>query len=236
MRVHTKLVYELRGNEYVLVLEEGFEYSGPVASCKGDEVAKQGEKSSLSFAKTLQGAFSTQFGNQQSVLSQLRSAVTGHMDEGFGAPKLAAMRSGATENTAMAVKNAQVANNNAMAVHGASGLPSGVSEQITADTNNAGAMAQDQAQNQITQADADQQQKNFWNGAGALEGVASQYNPNGVASEANGAASDIAGLSNAYSNSQSAGAWNHFTNSFGSALGDTLGGGNVKSLASGTGG
>lgn len=201
MRVHTKLVYELRGNEYVLVLEEGFDYSGPVASCKGDSTVKEGEQSSLNFGKTLQSAFAQQFGNQTSVLQQLRSAVTGQMSQGFGAAKLASMRSGATENTAMAVKNAQVANNNAMAVHGASGLPSGVSEQITADTNNAGAMAQDQAQNQITQADADQQQKNFWSGAGALEGIASADNPNGFASSANGSADAVANQSKAFTES-----------------------------------
>jgi hypothetical protein len=120
---------------------------------------------------------------------------------GIGAPAMATMRTGATENAALATAHAQQANNLAAAVHGGNGLPSGVAEQITANTNNAGAALDASGQNQITMQDENLKNENYWKAVQGLSGTAQLENPNAYAQDANSGAGEVAGLSQAYTES-----------------------------------
>lgn len=200
-----------------------------VSGGKGDGTVKKEEGAQFNFNNTLQQAFGSQFGRQSATFSSLTSQMQNNMlnPQGFGATGLAALRTGATENAAKATANAQQATNLGIAAKGGSALPSGVNAQLTAQNNVAGGALDANSQNQISVADQELKNQNYWKSADELNNVASMENPNAYAGSANGGSGALAGLSDAYSNSQNAGAWNHFTNSFASAAGNTLGGGNA---------
>lgn len=177
-----------------------FVLSHPVAGGKGDQIAKQNEELQLSFNKQLMGIFTKQFGEQSAVMQFIRGKMEPMINHptGYSAPDLAAMRTQSTENAAQATKNAQQATQAAEAVRGGSTLPSGVNAQLAAENNVAGAQLNANTQNQITQADENLKQQNYWNAINVENGAAAQYNPLGYASGATSGAGAVSGLSQAF--------------------------------------
>jgi hypothetical protein len=175
-----------------------------VSGGKGDSQLKQQETAQANFTNQLMGTFNTQFQNQSNILSFLNSKMQPLINnpQGFSPSALAAMRTQATEGTATDFSNAQKATNAAIAARGGNGLPSGVDAQLTAQNANAGAAENAGAQNQITLANEQQKQNNYWNAVNAENGIQAAYNPLGYAGGAQNGGSVVSGLGSAYKQSQ----------------------------------
>ena len=214
--IYTKIVIDM---ETLDVLErEGFEYYGPIAACKGDSTAQSAESSQSNFSNQLQQAFQTNNAAQQNQLNflngKLQSAINN--PQGYSPATLAAMRAQATDQTAGAVQNAE-RSVNTFADKGGSGLPSGVAAQLNAQVASQAGQAENNAQQQITEQNANLQNQNLWKATQAEEGVAGLENPDAMASAENGSAGQVANLSNAVTSSAGP--------TFGSILGGVVGAG-----------
>ena len=205
---------------------------------KGDQNLKAAESSQLDFTRSLQGIFQSQYGKSTQTLDLLSSVLKNQLDNptGYSTSALAALRTGATENTARSYAQASQALHEQQAARGGSQLPSGVNAQLEAQNANAGAALNAQSQNQITLEDEDLRQQNYWRAVSGLGSVAEGYNPLGYAGAGNQAAGSIAGLGEAFHQSQQ-GFFSHladsFAGGFGTALGGGIGGG-FGSILSGT--
>lgn len=226
MRIHTRIESEWTGDFLVSVYEEGYWYSGPVALCKGDDLAKQQEQSQINMNNQLMAMMQQNFSNQQALLSYLKGKLQPMIDNptGYSDTALAAMRTSATDSISSSYQNAQRAlNNEENAKNGGSDLPSGTTAQLDAALLNAEATDKANAQNTITMDNANLAQNNYWNALNVLNGqTANQYNPLGYASAYNQGSGNVAALSNAYTNSQQSG-WL-------GAIGSVFGGAGTKAL------
>jgi len=171
-----------------------------VSGGKGDNTAQSTENSQSGFTQTLQGIFANNNANQQQQLnflnSKLQSAITN--PQGYSPQTLAAMRTQATE--AAATQNAQVnqaVNSKFAGETGATSLPSGVQEQIQAQTANAAEQGLNNAQLGITEQNGQLQNENQWKAIQGEEGVAGMENPEGMAGAANQGAGEVSNLSQA---------------------------------------
>jgi hypothetical protein len=213
MRVYTRIVIDM---ETLKVIEsDWFDYTGPIALCKGDNTANNEEASQANFSQTLQNAFNTNNAAQQNQLNFLNNKMQSAINnpQGYSAQTLASMRAQANDAVSSQTQNVQRSVNNAeMTRGGAAALPSGVSSQIGAAIASQAAEAGNNAQQNITEQNANLQNQNQWNAVKAEEGVAGMENPEGMASEDNGAASTVGGLSQAV------------TQSDGPSMGSILGG------------
>jgi hypothetical protein len=169
----------------------------------GDGTAKSTEQNQSSFAQTLDAAFKTQFGAQSSIYQNLTNRLSNMMANptGFTPQTMSTLNSNAINQTATDTAQAKTAAQEATAARGGSTLPSGVQAQVQGQIAAAGSNEKSQLLNQNQIANAQQQQQNYWSAAQGLSGVAAGENPNGFASSGNSAASDVAGLSEAYSSS-----------------------------------
>lgn len=170
----------------------------------GDKTISNTEKSQADFTKTLQGAFSKQFGDRSQTFDFLTKTLTNNINnpQGMSPEALAAARTQATERTAGSFDQATKAVQGKMAAHGTNGLPSGVDAQIMGSLGAAGAQEQAGAQNDITLQNEDMRQKNYWNSVQGLEGVTAQQDPNGLAGNATSAADSVATLGKAFQDSK----------------------------------
>jgi len=220
MKIYNKLVFQMTDviGEYILLEEKSFEYTGPVAFCKGDNTASNEEQSQANFSNTLQSAFNTNNAAQQNQLNFLNTKMQDMINNptGYSPQTLASMRAQANDQVSAQDQNVQRAvNNSEMTKGGASALPSGVGAQINASIASQAAQAGSRAQQDITVQNANLQNQNMWNAVKTEQGVASLENPEGMAGEANQAASTVGSLSNAVT--QAAGP------TFGSILGNLAG-------------
>lgn len=227
MRVNTKVVIDMVTGE---VLEHAwYEYSGPVAECKGDSTAQAAEQQQAAFSAQLANVFQKQFAQQSDVLNFLKGALEPQITNptGYSDQALAAMRTSATQNISSQYDNAQRALQNQNFINGSRDLPSGVQDMQMGALKQGEASDTASAQNTITLNNENLKQSNYWNAIGALSGgVASQYNPLGYAGASTGAANSVAGLSEAYKNSQSSqllGALGGVAGGAGAAFGGWLG-------------
>lgn len=166
-------------------------------SFKGDPTAQAAEQSQANFDTTLQNLMTAQYGSQTSILNYLKNQMEPQIAAGgIGTPAaaLAAERTQATDTLSTQFAGAQKAVN---ASENQSGLPSGVNAQIDSSLLSQEAQAQSGAQENITAQNNAIKQANYWNAIGTLSGTASQENPLGYASAANGAAGTVAPLSQA---------------------------------------
>ena len=218
MRVYTRIVIDM---ETLKVVEsDWFDYTGPIAHCKGDSTASGEESSQANFSQTLQNAFNTNNAAQQNQLNFLNNKMQSAINnpQGYNAQTLASMRAQANDQVSAQDQNVQRSVNNAeMTRGGASALPSGVSSQIGASIASQAAQAGNNAQQNITEQNANLQNQNQWNAVKAEEGVAGMENPEGMAGEDNQAASTVGSLSNAVTQSDGP--------TFGSILGGVVGAG-----------
>lgn len=218
MRIYTRIVIDMTT---LAILEcDGFHYSGPIASCKGDETASNEETSQANFSTTLQNAFNTNNAAQQNQLNFLNNKMQGAINnpQGYSAQTMASMRAQANDAVSAQDQNVtRAVNNSEMTKGGASALPSGVSSQIGAAIASQAAQAGNNAQQNITENNANLENSNYWNAVKGEEGVASAENPEGMAGEDNQAASTVGSLSNAVTQSDGP--------TFGSILGGVVGAG-----------
>ena len=202
MMIYTRIVIDL---ETLEVLErDGYEYSGPIALCKGDQTAQNEEKSQENFSNTLQNAFQTNNAAQQNQLNFLNNKMQAGINnpQGYSPQTLASMRAQANDQVAAQDQNVTRAVNNAQDTKGgAEGLPSGVNAQINASIGSQAAQAGNAAQQNITEQNANLQNQNYWNSVQGEGAVAGMENPEGMAGQENNTANSISGLSNAVTQS-----------------------------------
>lgn len=191
------------------------------------------------FQDTLTKAFQTQFGQNQDIYNFLTGALKPQITnpQGYGDDALAAMRTNASDTIAAQYQNARKAQQNRQFINGSENLPSGVNEVASGALDLGQASDTSTAQNNITMADANLKQQNYWNSISALNGVNQGNNANATAGSANGAGGATAGLSQAVTASQAAAMspFNALIGAAGGALtaGIMPGGGITKALYGG---
>jgi hypothetical protein len=218
MRVYTRIVIDMK--TLAVIESDWFDYTGPIAFCKGDDTASSTEQSQSDFSKTLQTAFQTNNAAQQNQLNFLNAKMQSAIDnpQGYGASTLASMRAQANDAVSAQDQNVQRSVNNSMATKGgAEALPSGVGAQIDASIASQAAQAGSRAQAGITVDNANLENQNMWNAVKTEGGVAAMENPEGMAGQATGAADSVSSLGNTVT--QSAGP------TVGSILGGVVGAG-----------
>ena len=173
---------------------------------KGDQTAQNAETQQLGFTQQLMNLFQAQYGKQGAILDYLTKSLEPRIanPQGYTPAQLAAQRTGATDTIAQQTQNAEKAMNATAIRAGGAALPSGVSAQLESGAAVAGAEEQAQAQNQITQANANLQQQNYWNSIQALTGIP-QINPLSGSSSVNQGFGNIAPLSQAVTQAQGPG-------------------------------
>lgn len=225
MKVFTKSVFrwDETTDSYRLVPEESvsFNYEGPVALCKGDstdsatEQAQQEEAAQqAAYNKSLMDIFTQQFGAQQGVLNYLKGQMQPMIEnpQGYSPQELTSMRTTADDTLSNQYQNAQKTLNAQEFANGSRDLPSGVNDQLNGSLLASEAADKSNAQNTITQSDANLKQQNYWNAVNVLNGVATEENPLGYAGAATNAANagtsaanSVANLSQAETSSQQSG-------------------------------
>ena len=137
---------------------------------------------SQAMTSTLQNDYKTAFANNQSILGNLTTSLNQAVakPQGFTSPQMAALRTGAMDTTTSQF-NAAKANAGAVAARYGGDVASGVTGQIEGGLAGEEAATESGQQNQITEANANLQQQNYWKGIQGLSTVASQYNPTGYA-------------------------------------------------------
>jgi hypothetical protein len=218
MRIYNKIVFDIA--TMGVIEADSLDYTGPIALCKGDNTASEEEQSQENFSQQLQNAFNTNNAAQQNQLNFLNNKMQASINnpQGYSAQTLASMRAQANDQVSAQDQNVQRAVNTSEATKGgADALPSGVSSQIGAAIASQAAQAGNNAQQNITENNANLENSNYWNAVKGEEGVASAENPEGMAGEDNGAASTVGSLSNAVTQSDGP--------TFGSILGGVIGAG-----------
>jgi len=157
------------------------------------------QQSQAAFTNTLDSSFKSTFAAQQAILGSLSTTLQKMIlnPQGFTPAEMTALRTGATDTTAMQTENAEKSAAAYGASHGGADLGSGVQSQIQGDIATGGSEQLSQEQNQITVANAQQQQQNYWNAINGLTQVGSAYNPAGYANAATNAANSVTSASNA---------------------------------------
>jgi hypothetical protein len=175
----------------------GFTVSGG----KGDDTLKKQEQAQADFTNTLQANYKTQFAQQSQILSFLQKKLEPQINnpQGYDAKTLATMRTGARDTNASEFAGSERSLNTALTARtGATTLPSGVDAQLQAMNFNDAAANESRGQNDITMADANLKNANYWNSVNALSGNAAQFNPTSYSNSANSSASTTADLGSAY--------------------------------------
>lgn len=203
----------------------------------GSGTTQDAQRSENSFSKELQADFTSQFGAN----TRLTSLINGQMwnqinagGRGYAPAALAAMRAQAADQISGQFQHAQQALQAHEAQTGGNDLPSGVNAQLDAGLYAKEAAAQAAAGNDITLANENQRQQNYWRAIGTLSGNNAARNPLGYASAANSGAGAEAALSEANTNANNSGFGGAFSTSAGAGLGRELTGGN--NTGSGTAG
>jgi hypothetical protein len=203
-----------------------YDYVGPVASFKGDKTVKAAETSQQTFDTSLQKIFTQQYATQKSNLDYLTAKLKPQIDAGgtgYTPAQLASMRTGATDTNSAQFQAAKAALQESISQRsGGSKLTgvSGASTEADAALLNSAAQTEAGSQEQITAANANLQQQNYWQAVNVLNGVAAQNNPLGYAGSATAGTGAVASASDAYTNSNKS----QLLGALGGALGGAVGG------------
>jgi hypothetical protein len=197
MRIYTRLTYQWRDNGYVLVDEDGFDYSGPVDLCKGASAAQDSlAASQTAFYNQMVSDTNSQFANQQAIQSSLNKALepivaAGPNQFGFSNAQVQNMNSTATTGVATSYANAKKGLQNSQAAQGGGNtyLPSGVREQQNTELASSGANQQASELLGIQNAGYEQGHQTFENSIGQLQNVDNSLNATGFAGASNTAGS-----------------------------------------------
>lgn len=175
--------------------------------CSGDSTAQDLEKTQAAFTSTLNSAYSTMFANQQATLAKLTAQLNQAVNnpQGFSAQDLAAMRTTTMDQTTQQFARAQVAANAKAAAEGGADLGSGVAAGISAGIQAQGAEAQAAGQEQITLANEQLKQQNYWRGISGLENLGGMENPTSIAGAEAGVANSATNAGQLVLSSEQAG-------------------------------
>jgi len=185
MRVTTKLTLDMETGR---VLEhEFYEYTGPVALCKNKE-SKRFAAQQRKFALNLQKAFEQRFREQTDLLNLVREAIQPMLvsPTGFAPEEEAALRTSATEQIASQFAGAQRALQERQFSAGTRLIPSGAALSQQADLLTAQAIAEAEAQRNISIQNALLRRQNQFTAANILGGLASTASPAPIGSLAVG--------------------------------------------------
>src|SRR5579863_8468066 len=157
--------------------------------CGPSSQENQLQQQSQSFASMLQGNYSTLFGNQLDVLNNINKSLSpilaaGPSQQGFSAQELAALNTQAINSAGAASRNAQQAVGNFTAGRGGgggTGILSGVDAQLKSAVASSSENQLATAQNNITQANYNQGNANYWRAEGGMDQLAAGYSPNAAA-------------------------------------------------------
>jgi hypothetical protein len=168
--------------------------------------------SQAAFTGTMRQAFSTAFANNQAILGNLTNILTKAIanPQGYTPAEMTALRTGVTDTVAQATKNATIAAGNYAATHGGADLGSGVTAQIEGGIQTGGMEEGAREQSQITIANAERQQQNYWNAISGLTQVGAAYNPTGYAGAETSSANATTAASQEVSAERQAGWQNAF--------------------------
>ena len=147
----------------------------------------QGEMTAAANTSKLEGMYSsdfaTNYGEQQSALSDLNSMLndlrTGQTGQGFSAQELSALNTQANEGVAQNYAKAQQSLNNTLAARGGGNeyLPTGGEDQLRATLASNAAQTMSQQQLGITEANYAQGRQNFLNAISGQEKEITDLNP-----------------------------------------------------------
>lgn len=184
-----------------LYIAEGRTVSGG----KGDKTAQASEQQSLTLQKQMADLFTKQYGDQSQITKFLTSKLEPILSDGgqgYSPEALAAMRTSASDNISKSYADQKTALQTQEFARGGRDLPSGVNAQL--DAQLAGAQASDlsNTQNQITLANENQKQSNFWNAVNGLTGNATVINPQSYAAGSSNAAGQVAQAGQVYNASK----------------------------------
>lgn len=192
MRIHTKIVIGWDGK---VLEEEGYDYYGPVAECKRNDVKGQATQQMQAYQNAALQNLGLQRGMLSPMTGYLQNMVTN--PTGFGQDALAAMRTQAINNTASQF-NPMI--QQLKASLGSRGLTGGASPTSGIAGRDYGQLyaqeAGTQAQNLagINIQNALQAQQNRWNAAGTLGNYAGILNPSAFVGGSGQALGDLTQL------------------------------------------
>jgi hypothetical protein len=152
--------------------------------CSSADPTEKGiEQSQAAMTSTLQDAFKSTFANNQQILGTLSATLEKAIadPQGFTPAEMTALRTNATDTVAGQTADAERSVAAYGATHGGANLGSGVQAQISGEVVSGGSRQLSSEQNQITVADAQQKQQNYWNAISGLTNVGAAYNPTGYA-------------------------------------------------------
>lgn len=195
MYIYTKLRLDFDGN---VLEQEGYEYDGPVAHCKGaskeekDQAAQQAElsKRQAAFFDVMTSSYNKMFEGQTAILGTLKKTFdpilkAGPNQYGLSAAEDRAIRTQASETTAQNYKMAKQAVAEGRAAQtGDAFIPKGSDAQLDAQLATAAAAQESQQQLGITQKGFEIGRAQFKDAATALGGVAQQMSPTAFAGQA----------------------------------------------------
>lgn len=158
-------------------------------NCGASAAQNQLAGEQAAFYQELSQNYSTVFPEQQQILSALTSEFSpilaaGPSQQGFSPQQLTSLQTEASDTTAQAAQQADVALGAKEAAQGGGAIPSGANLQLEAGLLSSAAQENAGLQNQITQEDYATGRENFLTAASALSGTASLENPNSFASAA----------------------------------------------------
>lgn len=185
-------------------------------------------------ASGLAQMFQNQFGNNQQALDFLRGKMVNAFNhpQGYSPAALAAMRTSATDTLSNEFNHEQQALNAREFAQGGRDLPSGVNAQINAGLGAEEAAQKAGAQNQITQANEDLRQQNYWRSLGALDSITQQeYQPYTDLQAAESFAGQVPQAVNAATNANNSGFGAKLEGSIAQGLGADITGNNGSSAA-----
>jgi len=195
MYIYTKLWLDFEGN---VLEQEGYEYNGPMAYCKGaskEEKAQAAQQAELSkrqsaFFDVMTASYNKMFAGQTAILNTLQKTFepilkAGPNRYGLSAAEDRAIRTQASEATAQSYKMAKQAVAEGRAAQtGDAFIPKGSDAQLDAQLATAAAGQESQQQLGITQKGFEVGRQQFQDAATALGGVAQQMSPTGYAGQA----------------------------------------------------
>jgi hypothetical protein len=195
MYIYTKLRLDFEGN---VIEQEGYEYNGPLAYCKGAskeekaQAAQQADtsKKQAAFFDVMTASYNKMFEGQTAILGTLKKTFepilkAGPNQYGLSAAEDRAIRTQASETTAQSYKMAKQAVAEGRAAQtGDAFIPKGSDAQLDMQLASSAAAQESQQQLGITQKGYDIGRQQFGAAASALSGVAQQMNPIGFSGQA----------------------------------------------------
>lgn len=172
----------------------GLRYGIRWRNCGASPEQKQLAQEQADFYKELKANYSKVWGQQQSILAALTKEFqpileAGPNQKGFSSEEEAALRTQASDTTANAAQQADVALGGKMNSMGDASIPSGAKLQLESGLLNSAAQENAGLQNKITGENYAVGRENFLNAATALDTSAGMLGPSGAAGSATGAGS-----------------------------------------------